>query len=58
MIGLGAPTEPKPESKPDIDKLRELEERVAKLEKQSVWFKVLLSFLGLWVLLNQKKNAD
>jgi hypothetical protein len=51
MIGLGAPSEPK-QTKPEIefDKFRELEERVSKLERESVWVKLAVAFLGLFML--------
>lgn len=53
MIGLGAPTEPENKPNPEFDKLQELERRIAKLEKESVWVKIALAFLGLFMLHKQ-----
>lgn len=53
MIGLGAPTEPEKKPNAEFDKLQELERRIAKLEKESVWMKIALAFLGLFMLHKQ-----
>lgn len=57
MIGLGEPT-PQKNIGSDFDKVQELEERIAKLEKTLGWLKWVVAFIGLFLLTNNKNNEN
>jgi hypothetical protein len=60
MIGLGDPNLNRPNNitQSENDKLLELENRIAKIEKTLGWMKWALAFIGLFILTNNKKNEN
>lgn len=62
MSGLGNPNFNKVETNNEglqgIDKLTELEQRIAKLEKTLGWLKWVIAFIGIFMLTNNNKNEN
>ena len=60
MIGLGDPNLNRPTNvtQSDVDKLLELENRIAKLEKTLGWLKWVVIIMGILMLTNKNKNEN
>lgn len=60
MFGLGDPSfnTASNVTQSDNDKLLELENRIAKIEKTLGWMKWAFAFIGLFILTNNKKNEN
>lgn len=60
MIGLGDPNlnRPSNENQTDFDKLKQLENRIEKLEKTLGWLKWVVIFIGILMLTNKNKNEN
>lgn len=60
MFGLGSPqyNQNTNTSESEVDKLSQLEARIAKLEKTLGWIKWVIAFIGIFILTNNNNNKN